>query len=181
MIAPARQWFARRSKKFASGYAPELSEDEATQHLLAAARDEQNLSTIAEMYRRVQDGLDEAVLPTLGRLFREYVDDKRRVDPYESQRLGDKVVFRAPIPPSSPTVLGRFRNALNWSFERPDATVVKSHFGAVLSGEKLVDDPQFKTALIKEHGTAIGGEMEGGGCQGCPERWITHETDDFEA
>jgi nucleoside phosphorylase len=37
------------------------------------------------------------------------------------------------------------------------------HFGLVLSGEKLVNDPSFRKKLLNEEPEAIGGEMEGAG------------------
>jgi nucleoside phosphorylase len=37
------------------------------------------------------------------------------------------------------------------------------HFGLVLSGEKLVNDPEFLKQLRKLEPDAIGGEMEGAG------------------
>jgi nucleoside phosphorylase len=39
----------------------------------------------------------------------------------------------------------------------------KVYFGLILSGDKVVDDPDFKKALFKDHPRAIGGEMEGRG------------------
>src|SRR5262249_51525260 len=56
-----------------------------------------------------------------------------------------------------------FRNALDWQFARPDGSICHLHFGPVLSGEKVVDDPSFKAALFEEYPAAIGGEMEGTG------------------
>lgn len=83
--------------------------------------------------------------------------------PYESQRVGRDVIFRGPIPASDGTLLNRFENAQNWSFMRPDGTRSVLRVGAVLSGEKLVDDSVFKTAELTRHPQAIGGEMEGAG------------------
>jgi nucleoside phosphorylase len=37
------------------------------------------------------------------------------------------------------------------------------HIGHVLSGEKLVDNIEFKNALLDQYPQVIGGEMEGGG------------------
>lgn len=85
------------------------------------------------------------------------------VIPYEDQRVGKEVVFRAAIPPSSPVLYNRFINALGWKFFRPDKTLVSTHYGHLLSGSKLVDDPVFKQLLFDKHPTAIGGEMEGSG------------------
>lgn len=82
---------------------------------------------------------------------------------YESQRIGEEIVFRGPIPPSNGTLLNRFENVQNWRFLRPDGTPCALHIGPILSGEKLIDDPHFKAALFKQFPQAIGGEMEGAG------------------
>jgi len=52
---------------------------------------------------------------------------------------------------------------LHWKFSRPDGTYVDKHIGGLLSGEKLVDNPEFKKELSINYPTAIGGEMEGHG------------------
>jgi len=85
------------------------------------------------------------------------------VIPYEQQRIGSKNVFRGPIPPSDRTLLNRFENAQNWSFIRPDGLVAQVHVGPVLSGEKLIDDLDYKSQQLEQHPQAIGGEMEGAG------------------
>ncbi|MCP4550220.1 MAG: hypothetical protein GY835_27480 [bacterium] len=54
-------------------------------------------------------------------------------------------------------LLDRFRSGdLDW-----DGTAI--HFGLVLSGEKLVNDPGFRDRLLQIEPEAIGGEMEGAG------------------
>lgn len=83
--------------------------------------------------------------------------------PYEHQRIGQNPMFRNPVPPSSPALINRFRNALNWSFQRPDGTICSKHVGPMLSGDKLVDSEDFKKALLDQYPNAIGGEMEGSG------------------
>jgi len=82
---------------------------------------------------------------------------------YENQRIGSEIVPRNSIPSTGLTLLNRFRNAIDWSFERPDGTKVKMHIGQMLSGNKLIDDPSFKQELIKRFPDSIGGEMEGAG------------------
>jgi nucleoside phosphorylase len=86
-----------------------------------------------------------------------------RIIPYELQRIDHKTVFRSPQPPCSPVLLDRFRNALDWQHLHADGSLSKQHFGAVLSGAKLVDDPKFKAKLFKEFPEANGGEMEANG------------------
>jgi nucleoside phosphorylase len=86
-----------------------------------------------------------------------------QIIPYEGQRVGEKVNFRSPIPPSNPVLLNRFENALTWSFVRPDEKFCVLRIGPILSGEKLVDNPDFKAWLFDQFPLAIGGEMEGAG------------------
>jgi nucleoside phosphorylase len=83
--------------------------------------------------------------------------------PYELQRIGtgtdDELVIipRGDRPSASPRLLDRFRDAeLRW--DGP-----KVRFGLVLSGEKLVDNLDFRNQLCKLGPEAIGGEMEGAG------------------
>jgi len=83
--------------------------------------------------------------------------------PYEQQRVGAKTTFRNPVPPTSPSLMNRFRNTLDWNFLRPDKSKCKIHFGPVLSGTKLVDNQDFKRELLDQYPHAIGGEMEGAG------------------
>ncbi|MGF1487784.1 MAG: hypothetical protein ACFBSE_11900, partial [Prochloraceae cyanobacterium] len=88
---------------------------------------------------------------------------------YEQQRVGEtetgitKIVQRGSIPPSNTTLLNRFENVPNWQFTRPDGSFAQIIVGPVLSGEKLVDNSQFKAQLFKDFPQAIGGEMEGAG------------------
>jgi len=87
----------------------------------------------------------------------------RSIVPYEVQRRGaGEPVSRAPQPEASALLLGRLRTPA-WSFMRPDGSAVLRHEGPILSGEKLVDDEQFKAELSRLHPGAIGGEMEGVG------------------
>jgi nucleoside phosphorylase len=86
-----------------------------------------------------------------------------QIIPYEQQRVGEQVIFRGPIPPSNTTLLNRFENAPTWHFARPDGKDCDLLVGPILSGEKLVDNPEFKLHLFHQFPQAIGGEMEGAG------------------
>jgi nucleoside phosphorylase len=96
--------------------------------------------------------------------------------PYEQQRIGESPRFRSPVPPSSEKLLNRFRNVLDWKFTRPDGSLCIRHIGPLLSGEKLVDNKQFKDSLLEQYPNAIGGEMEGTGLWSAAQRagkdWI---------
>lgn len=83
--------------------------------------------------------------------------------PYEQQRVGEELIYRNPIAPSSHELINRIKNTLDWNFQRPDKSNVEKHIGNVLSGEKLVDDLSFKNGLITQFPQVIGGEMEGSG------------------
>ena len=98
-----------------------------------------------------------------------------RVIPYEPSRVGvDRTIPRGHELPVSPLLLNRFRNALGWSFLAPSGVPCDLHFGAVLSGEKLVDNPRFKQSLSEGFPDAIGGEMEGAGLAAAAERSRCH-------
>jgi nucleoside phosphorylase len=83
----------------------------------------------------------------------------KQLDYYEPQKIdirkgqiprGDRVT-------ASERLLDRFRSGDN------DWQGVKTHFGLVLSGEKLVKDISFQDWLLENRPEAIGGEMEGAG------------------
>ena len=60
-------------------------------------------------------------------------------------------------------VLNRLRHAIGWAFNGPTGIRCRLHIGPVLSGEKLIDNAEFKAELFSRYGSAIGGEMEGAG------------------
>lgn len=82
---------------------------------------------------------------------------------YERQRQGKEIEHRGSIPPSDGTLLNRFENAYEWQFYLPNGKLSTIIPGAILSGEKLVDDPEFKAMLFNQFSQAKGGEMEGAG------------------
>jgi nucleoside phosphorylase len=90
--------------------------------------------------------------------------------PYEHQKIGNEITFRNPIPASSAALVNRFRNALDWRFERPDKSVCRVHIGLVLAGGKLVNNAEFKIGLLRQFPNAIGGEMEGSGLWAASDR-----------
>ena len=100
-----------------------------------------------------------------------------RVISYEPQRLGvHENQNRGEEHKSSPVLLNRFRNVLGWNFANPNGTKCVHQIGPLLSGEKLVDNPNEKSELFTRYPTAIGGEMEGAGFASAAERkkceWI---------
>jgi nucleoside phosphorylase len=77
---------------------------------------------------------------------------------YERQRVSkDRPEDRGATRESSPQLLSRARaNLIIWR----KANV---HIGTIVSGEKLVDDEEFRMALLKLQPPAIAGEMEAWG------------------
>lgn len=94
---------------------------------------------------------------------------------YELQRVGTddgrvNIILRGSRPDASPWLLDGFKNAdLHWQGARV-------RFGLVLTGEKLVDNLDFREQLRTFEPEAIGGEMEGAGlytaCQDAKVDWI---------
>jgi len=83
--------------------------------------------------------------------------------PYEPERIGtgaigeERIILRGSKPDASPRLVNRTRSALHrWK----GAPVT---FGPILTGEKLVDNVQFRDRLKMLAPEAIGGEMEGNG------------------
>lgn len=79
---------------------------------------------------------------------------------YEQQRVGKKgkITLRGASPDASPRLMSHFR-----SFQQTRWVGAKVRFGVVLSGEKLIDNVDFRDSLVKIEPEAIGGEMEGAG------------------
>jgi nucleoside phosphorylase len=100
-----------------------------------------------------------------------------QVVPYEPQRIGviesnDRGVTHS----AGRILINRFRNVLGWSFADPSGNPCGYQIGPLLSGEKLVDNPEFKGRLFERYPNSIGGEMEGCGVAAAAERrrceWI---------
>ena len=79
---------------------------------------------------------------------------------YDLQRIGrEQIIPRGDRPHASSWLLNRLQMAsLNW-----DESKAKVRFGVVISGEKLVDNIDYRDELKKFASEAIGGEMEGAG------------------
>jgi nucleoside phosphorylase len=100
----------------------------------------------------------------------------QKITAYELQRVGTGpdgelvVTPKGPSAETSPRLLGRFRDGLHGE---PDMSILS---GEMLSGEKVVDNRQFKHALRTMFPEAVGGEMEGAGVQAASGRsgveWI---------
>jgi nucleoside phosphorylase len=86
-----------------------------------------------------------------------------KVTPYEPQRRGKNPISRGVPVRAGKTLLARFRARQGWHFVKPDGVASECWIGEIVSGEKLVDDNQFKKQLLTSAPEAIGGEMEGAG------------------
>ena len=88
-----------------------------------------------------------------------------RIIAYEPERVGmESSVSRGQHFPAGLQLLNRFENfTLGWEFCNPAGGQSEVRVGAILSGEKLVDNSEFKKLLFEQHPLAIGGEMEGVG------------------
>ena len=76
---------------------------------------------------------------------------------YELQKVGTEITLRGSKPDASTWLLNQLKNAeVKW-----DGAEVR--FGNVLTGEKLVDNFDFRDQLRRFEPEAIGGEMEGAG------------------
>jgi nucleoside phosphorylase len=79
---------------------------------------------------------------------------------YEQQRVGKmgEIIPRGSSPDASPRLMSHFR-----SFQQTKWSGAKVRFGVVLSGEKLIDNIDYRDSLVKLESEAVGGEMEGAG------------------
>jgi len=95
--------------------------------------------------------------------------------PYDIQRLG----INGPIQRGTPyasctTLLNRINNITDWDYSYQNKNP-RIFTGLLLSGEKLIDNPEDKAKLLEAYPTAKGGEMEGYGVHtACHTNSITH-------
>ncbi|NER32520.1 MAG: hypothetical protein F6J93_00305 [Oscillatoria sp. SIO1A7] len=124
--------------------------------LLAVGKGIEALSPIAVIMVGIAFGIDDR---------KQAIGDilvTKQLRPYELQRMGEKdgkpqIVLRGDKPPASPWLINYFRSA-DWSWNGAPV-----RFGVVLTGEKLVDNVDFRDQLRGFEPEAIGGEMEGAG------------------
>jgi len=85
--------------------------------------------------------------------------------PYEYQKVtAAGADWRgAPLPVGYNLWETLFYGTRGWSFRGVQTESVRVHYGAILSGEKLVNSAEFKRTLWSFFDLAIGGEMEGNG------------------
>ena len=82
---------------------------------------------------------------------------------YEQQKIAtdngqESIIFRGDRPHASPKLLNRFKSSVvDWSGSG------RVEIGLLLSGEKLIDNREFRDKLLQLAPEALGGEMEGFG------------------
>jgi nucleoside phosphorylase len=123
--------------------------------LLTVSKGIEALSPLAVIMVGIAFGIDE----TKQRLGDILVAKQLR--PYDLQKIGqDRNNWRGDKPAASPLLLGLFRTAeRNWKV----SDTSKVRFGTVLSGDKLIDNKDYRDLLLDFEPEAIGGEMEGAG------------------
>jgi len=97
--------------------------------------------------------------------------------PYEIQKVSaNGVIWRGSKPEASNSLRDSFKSLHNWEFTLPNLEKASLELCDILSGEKLVDNLDFRQELEKLFPTAKGGEMEGAGvysaCQDNHTDWI---------
>lgn len=84
--------------------------------------------------------------------------------------------YRADIPHSSLRLFSLFSQAYDWKFYLGKGFYSKIISGDILSGEKLIDNLEFRNELKRQFPKVLGGEMEGGGlasaCELEERQWI---------
>jgi nucleoside phosphorylase len=95
----------------------------------------------------------------------------KQLRPYELQRYGADIKLRGDKPHASTWLIDHFSGFAQASWEG-----AKIRSGVILSGEKLIDDIDYRNQLLEFESEAIGGEMEGAGlyvsCQEHKRDWI---------
>lgn len=98
---------------------------------------------------------------------------------YDPSRINEdgSIDYRGAIPESDLTLFNRFtQNSEHDYIFYGKSSTARIIGGPVLSGERLVDNEQYKQELFKQYSNAVGGEMEGAGvyaaCETTKTPWI---------
>jgi nucleoside phosphorylase len=129
-----------------------------------------DLSPTAVIGLGVAFGIDEVTQPIGRLLLSERLTNYERAKVATSPSGAQLTLERGSSTECSARLIGRFLACV------PAEMGIDIQIGEVLSGEKLVDNEDFKRALIERFPEAIGGEMEGAGIQAASGReqveWI---------
>jgi nucleoside phosphorylase len=82
----------------------------------------------------------------------------RQLQLYDLQRVGSRIILRGDKPHAAPRLINHFV-----VFKQVKWTGQKVVFGLILSGEKLIDNADYRDQLVELQTEAEGGEMEGAG------------------
>jgi len=82
----------------------------------------------------------------------------RQLRPYDLQRVGSEIILRGDKPHASPRLINHFDGFAQTAWQGAKVTP-----GVLLTGEKLIDDIDYRNTLLAIEGEAVGGEMEGAG------------------
>ncbi len=141
-------------------------------------------ASILTLHEAIQTCAPRSVI-AVGIAFGGYTDKLKMADvlvsnriasyePMRKQAAGDRP--RGSLFEPGPLLLNRFRNIIGWRFERPDGLPCGHAEGQLLSGEKLVDELDYKEELFTHYPESVGGEMEGAGVAAAAEKskveWI---------
>lgn len=82
----------------------------------------------------------------------------RQLQLYELQRVGSRIILRGDKPHAASRLINHFEffKQVKWSGQ-------ETVFGLILSGEKLIDNEDYRDQLVGLQTEALGGEMEGAG------------------
>jgi len=88
-----------------------------------------------------------------------------RICVYEMQKLSPRIKINRDLKPSAtPDLIRLFQSCeLNWSLDTLPEVRPVVDCGLMMSGEKLVNDPEFVAELLDREPEALGGEMEASG------------------
>jgi nucleoside phosphorylase len=82
----------------------------------------------------------------------------KQLRPYDLQRVGSAITLRGDKPHSTPRLINHFEGFAHTTWQGP-----KVRPGVILTGEKLIDDIDYRDTLLALEEDAAGGEMEGAG------------------
>ncbi len=78
--------------------------------------------------------------------------------PYDLQRMGSEIILRGDRPHATPRLINHFNGFGQTAWQ--GAKVIS---GAILTGDKLIDNIDYRNLLLALEKEAVGGEMEGAG------------------
>lgn len=88
----------------------------------------------------------------------------KKILQYETAKISNgNTIPRGADSEAGGVLTNRFKSCVDWKYALEDGKLAKKYIGTVLSGEKLLDDREYRDKLHDSFPEAIGGEMEGAG------------------